>query len=213
MRPGRGTLVLGVGGLLVALSVGAVAWADNYKFRFTPADQALARSVALRRTDLATTAVWRGGPKKADLSESLTCPDYDPKRADLVVTGAADSEFRSSAADILSHVEVFQRSAMLRLDWQRSLTPMFVSCLHSENSPSSVRRIPFPHVATYAAAFRVLFDVEVTGFKQRVMSDIVLLGRGRAEIALATTANYANRLVVEADEVRLARILVARAPR
>ena len=57
----------------------------------------------------------------------------------------------------------------------------------------------------------MLFDIAGNAGKQRFTSDIVLVGRGRTEINLATTAPYASRQAVLGAEVRLARILINRA--
>jgi hypothetical protein len=44
----------------------------------------------------------------------------------------------------------------------------------------------------------------------RLLVDLALVGRGRIEVMLTTTAPYAARGPVKAAEVRLARILVGR---
>lgn len=213
---GRRRLLFVFGALVVALGLCVAAWADNYRFRFTAADQKAARSIVLRRADLGTTSVWTGGAKKPDLSAQPTCPNWHPKESDLVVTGAAESDFTTAGAKVDSEVELLQTAQMVRLDWQRSLTPAFLPCLRSQFvSPSaklvSLRRIPFPKVGTYSAAFRVVTDIVIPGAKRRVLVDVVLAGQGRAEISLATSTAFANRQVVAAAEVRLAQVLRARA--
>jgi hypothetical protein len=46
--------------------------------------------------------------------------------------------------------------------------------------------------------------------KVRILVDIALVGRGRTEIMLTTSAPYNARVPVKASEIRLARILVGR---
>ena len=82
---------------VLALAVTAGALGDSYTVRYKAADQAAARAVVPRRADLGTTAQWKGGPAKPDLS-SLTCPGYRPKQSDLIVTGAAASEWTTPAS-------------------------------------------------------------------------------------------------------------------
>jgi hypothetical protein len=108
---------------------------------------------------------------------------------------------------------------MVTLDWQRTvLAPQLLPCLRSGLGKSvgtsarvvSVRRIAFPHVATYANAIRVLVDVPTTSAKVRVFVDVVVVGRGRTEITLTTTAPLLLDASVRPAEIRLAKILVAR---
>jgi hypothetical protein len=204
------------GVLVVGLALSAAAWADNYRFRFTAADQAAARAVLLQRADLGTTVMWKGGTKKPDLSAQPTCPTYHPKESDLVVTGAAASDFSTTGLEFDSEVEVLQTAAMVRLDWQRSDTPALLPCLRSQFASStqvklvSLKRIGFPHLATYTTALRLVMDITRSGQTVRVLVDLVALGRDRTEVTLTTTAPFANRQVVAAAEVRLARILVSR---
>jgi hypothetical protein len=209
---GAATLVAGI----LALVAATVALADSYTFRYTAADQAAARAAVIRRADLGTTAPWQGGPKKADLSP-LTCPNYHPKQSDLVVTGAAAANWGSSGVEFDSQALVLRDARMVALDWRRSITPALTSCFRSKlaGDPSakliSFGRIAFAHVAAYTAAYRAILDVVDSGTTVRVMVDVVAVGRGRTEITLSTTAPYLARAAVVAAEVRLARLLVARA--
>jgi hypothetical protein len=132
------------------------------------------------------------------------------------LTGAAETEFSQGALDFDSEAQVLATARMVRLDWRRVvLAPGLLPCLRSHAAPAgtkvvSLRRIPFPHVATYTAALRFVTDVSASGSKVRVFVDIVLVGRGRTEITLRTTAPYVARAPVKAAEIRLARILVGR---
>jgi hypothetical protein len=216
VRLGRRELLFACVVVAVALVLSAAAWADNYKFRFNAADQAAARAAVLQRADLGTAVSWKGGATKPDLSAQPNCPNYHPVPSDLVVSGAAESDFSTTGLELDSEAELLQTASMVRLDWQRSLTPALLPCLRSQFARTvgaklvSLKRIAFPHVATHTAAFRILVDVAAAGSTAHVMVDVVLIGRGRTEISLRTTAPFANTQVVTAAEVRLARILVSR---
>jgi hypothetical protein len=209
--------VLGSIGLVAAAA--AVAGNGNREqLKFNTADQAAAHAAVIRRSDLGSTG-WKGGARKPDLSPGPSCPNYDPKQSDLVLTGAARTEYSKAGLDFESQTGVLQTERMVRLDWERSaLARGVLPCLSSVLKKSvgtgtkivSARKIAFPHVATYSAAFRFVIDVRSSGAAVRVMIDLVAVGRGRTEITLTTTAPYAARAVVAPAEVRLAQLLVGR---
>jgi len=108
---------------------------------------------------------------------------------------------------------------MVQLDWQRSVqTPKLVPCLRTVmqkaagagGKVASVRKVAFPHVATYTAAYRVVIDVAANGTTVPVRLDTVLLGRGRTEVTLTVTSPDAAASVVFPAEVRVARLLAGR---
>lgn len=214
---GRRVTIASVVTVMLATAAGALAGEGNKeKIRFNAADQASARAAVLRKSDLGSAQGWTGGARKPDLSGNESCPNFDPKQSDLVLTGAAETEFSQGALSLDSEAQVLATARMVRLDWRRVvLAPGLLPCLRSQAAPAgmkvaSIRRIPFPHVATYTAAIRFVTDVTASGSAVRVFVDIVLVGRGRTEITLRTTAPYAARAPVKAAEVRLARILVGR---
>jgi hypothetical protein len=110
---------------------------------------------------------------------------------------------------------------MVELDWQRTVVaPQVLPCLRevaarqaaSQNMRLvSARWFSFPRVAPRTAAFRTLLDVTSGTATVRVLVDVVVLGKGRSELTLITTAPAAARPQVQAAEVRLARLLAARA--
>ena len=203
--------------LLVVVAGAAAGSPGKQKVELNAADQAAARAVVLRRSDLRSG--WTGGRIKPDLSGGVSCPSYHPKVSDLVVTGAAASEFRATGIAFVNEVEVFRTAAMVSRDWRRSIVPAAVPCLRAKLTKGlggrakvvSFRRIPFPRVATHTAAFRGIIAVSALGQTVRVLLDVVLVGRGRTEISLDATAPAAAARVVSAAERRLARALAARA--
>jgi hypothetical protein len=217
MRSGRVLAAVTAAALAFA---GVVAAGDGkQKIRLTAADQAAARAVVLRRSDLGSSA-WQGGRTKPDLSSTMDCPDFHPKVSDLVVTGAAETEFHRSGVEFSSIVELLQTKRMVRLDWRRSVLPRAVAgCLRrtlSKGLPPSAKivsfaRAPFPHVGRGSARFHGVIRVDVLGRTARLVTDVVFVYRGRTEITLSATGPASAAGALAAAEARLARVLVSRA--
>ena len=184
---------------------------------FNAADQAAARAVVIRRADLGSG--WVGGPAKPDLSAGPSCPNYHPKVSDLVITGAAASDFRRTGADFANEVEVLRKAGMVSLDWRRSIVPEAVPCLRrtigSGLGPNakvvSFKKLPFPKLATYNALFRGVISVQAQGKTVRVLTDLVLVGRSRTELTLTVVGPASAKSAISAAERRLARVLITRA--
>ena len=193
------------------------ALAEKWQIKYNAADQSAARAAILKKTDLGATG-WTGGAAKPDFSTS-TCTTYQPRVSDLIVTGAAASQWTyAGALSFHSETWVLKTSAMVKLDWQRSVAhPSFLPCAKEEfgNETAaklvSAKRIALPALAPLARRYRFVIDFTRQGETVRLLSDVILIGKGRTEISLLTTAPYADRTPVEAAEVRLARALVARA--
>jgi hypothetical protein len=203
----------------MALALAVAALADKEQIHLTASGQAAARSAVLRKADLGSSGSWTGGSVKPDLSSSLPCSTFQPKQSDLVLNGAARTHWTQPGLSIDSEAQVLQAAHMVALDWQRTvLAPQLLPCLRSGLGKSvgtsarvvSVKRIAFPHVATYANAIRVLVDVPTTSAKVRVFVDVVVVGRGRTAITLTTTGPLLLDASVRPAEIRLAKILVAR---
>ena len=203
--------------LLVVVAGAATGDPGKQKIELNAADQAAARAVVLRRSDLG--AGWTGGRTKPDLTSTVSCPGYHPKVSDLVVTGAASSEFHRTGLVLANEVEVFRTAAMVDRDWRRSIVPAAVPCLRQMLTKGlggrativSFGRIEFPRVTAHTAAFRGIVEVSALGQTVRVLLDIVFVGKGRTEISLDATAPAAAVRAVSAAERRLARTLAARA--
>jgi hypothetical protein len=205
----------------VALGGATVVLAGDGKeqIRLNAADQVAARAVLIRRADLGSSG-WLGGRVKPDLSAGPTCPNYHPKRSDLVITGAAKAAFRRSGLEFDSAAEVLKTRRMVSLDWQRSVVaPDAVPCLRktlinglgSSAKLVSFRKLPFPRVSTYIAFFRGVIAVQAQGQTVRVLADTVVIGRSRTEITLSVAGPAAAKRAISAAERRLARVLVSRA--
>lgn len=206
--------------VLAAVLAGAAlaAGGEKVQLRFNPADQAAARRAVAQRGDLGSAA-WRGGATKPDLSPALTCANFHPKQHDLVMTGAASSKWSYSGLEIDSQSQIMKTAAMVQADWARTvLAPPAIPCLRShllEELGKGVtfvgfRRVLFPAVATMSRAYVLLVDVKTATGKVRVAVEVVVIGRGRTELTITSTApNAAQKIVAQAD-AQLARTLVAR---
>ena len=210
--------LLGAVGAALLLAGGAMA--DKEQIHLTAAGQKAARAAVLQRADLGAATGWTGGAKKPDLSPGTGCANFNPKQSDLVLIGAAETVFKHTGVEFDSEAQVLQTPAMVRLDWQRTvLSPQVLPCARSTFQKHltaserliSVRRVAFPAVSAYTHAYRVIVAVTSGSVTIRIFVDLVLIGRGSTEITLTTTAPLLAEPAVRAAEVRVARILVARA--
>lgn len=202
-----------------AAGLASAATADKEQIHLTAAGQAAARAVVLRRVDLGTAAGWTGGTKKPSDSAGPNCSGYDPKQSDLVKIGDAESEWKNGPLTLDSEAQILKTPAMVRLDWQRTvLNPHVLPCLRqvfAKELPAnakvvSVSRFALPPLAPYTRAYRLVVDVATSSVKVRMFSDIVLVGRGQTEVTLSATAPYASVQAIQAAEVRLAIVMLAR---
>jgi hypothetical protein len=220
-RSSIGAVVAAV--VVLVAPVAHAAPAESPVVRFNAKDQAAARSAVLKAGDLGSG--WKGGFEKAKVSSPTACPGlWDPKQADLVITGLAESSFsyRAGATQIASAVQLYETSAMTALDWKRTVVhPAIPRCVAKQAAADedesfrlvSFKRTPFPKLATYSARFRMVIDYTVDGGKTvRVLSDSVVFGRGRTAATLTVTAPYADRAAAHGAELRLARLMLARLP-
>jgi hypothetical protein len=187
--------------------------------RFNARDQRTARVAVLTKADLG--AAWKGGRKKPDFSPEEGCPNYQPRLWDIVITGAADSEFTHPAGlYAASGARVVRTPRMLRLDWKRSFEhPNALSCLRRVVARDirkdgfrlvSLRVLPFPRVAPYVKRIRVIQEGRRGGRRFRVLADVIVLGEGRNELTLAVGTLLSRRAGIEEVERRLARTMLAR---
>ena len=198
-----------LGAALVLVPVALAA--DMMPVRYTAADQAAAKAITLRLADLGSD--WKGGAKKPDLSND-TCPT---KRSDLVLTGAASSEFTTKGAAVSSEAWVLRTPAMVAADWQRTIaSPSYWACGRRELASTkearlvSVTKLSFPRLTRYVDRHRIVVDYGTAAAPALVAIDVISLGQGRSELMLMVTAPYAHRAAMDAAERRLAAILVSR---
>ena len=82
--------------------------------------------------------------------------------------------------------------------------------LGSNATVVSFAKLPFPHLAPYAALFRGVIRVQAQGQTVRLLSDLVLVGRNRTELTLSVVGPAQAKKQISAAEYRLARALIAR---
>jgi hypothetical protein len=203
------------GGALAASAlvlVQAAFAAETLPVKFNAADQAAAKATTLRMSDLG--AGWKGGATKPDLTPDQTCAT---KHSDLLVTGAAKSEFKTEGAFVSSESFVLGSAAMVSADWQRTIgNATLMACVRRELSKQtgakfvSFKKVAFPGLSRYAARYRAVFDYGTTGSPSLVLIDFIFLGQRRSEITLMVSTPYANRAAADGAGRRLAKILVSR---
>jgi hypothetical protein len=183
--------------------------------RLNASDQAAARAVVLKKADLRARGFWTGGNTKPDLTPNPTCPDYHPDLSQFVVTGAAASDWKTGIIEIQTQSEVLQTARMVRKEWQLQIqAPGAIACLRSITNKEfasgarlvSFTRIPFPHIATYTAAFRIV----VASSNVRAVIHVAVFGRSRTEVSLTMGGLYSARASIASETKRLARVLASR---
>lgn len=216
---GRGTLLCA--SIAAALVAAGVAWASSpskEKIAYTAAGQAKAKAEVLRQTDLGQG--WQGGSRKPDVSSALPC-SYKPKQDDLVLIGAAETDWRKPGLEIDSEAQVLRTAGMVQRDWRRTiLASQVVPCLRhgfqkslgSTGTLVSFGRTAFPHVATLTQGFRAVIKVKEGSSTVPIEINVLALGAGRNEITLTLTGLAAARQALHTGELRLARRLAGRMP-
>jgi hypothetical protein len=206
---------------VAALVVAGAVFAANpskEKIALTGAGNARAKVEVLLRSDLGKG--WSGGFKKPDLAAALPCSNYRPKQSDLVLIGAAETAWdKQAAAEIDSEAQVLRTADMVRRDWLRTvLAPQVLPCLRQGFKRSlgkaaklvSFRRVAFPRVAAYTAAFRLVANVTTPSGSVPLEVDLVAMGAGRNELTLTASGLAAAKVSLRATELRLARVLARR---
>jgi hypothetical protein len=210
-----------LGAAALALATAALATAGDGKeqIKFNRADQAAARAVVMRSADLGSSG-WEGGAVKPDLTSTLNCPNFHPKVSDLVITGAAEANFRRDGFVFGNLVVVLQTRRMVALDWRRSfLTPGAIACLRRTMSSAlgsnaklvSFAKMPFPRLTSRTAVYRAVISVQASGRSVKVLTDIGFVAKIRTEITLNVAAPASAGSAISVAERRLLRVLVSRA--
>jgi hypothetical protein len=179
----------------------------------------VAKRIVLKSADLG--GAWAGGYVKPDLNDALVCANYHPKQSDLVVTGAAESKFSVSGAQLDSVAQVFRSPAMVETDWKRSvLNPQLPSCLRTTLAGNlsatqklvSLGRLAFPEGnGIHGREYRLVIEETANGTVARGILDLIVFSRGRSELSLTTIGSYADRANISKVERVLAGVMLTRA--
>ena len=197
---------------LVASSV-AFAGGGEPKKRINPADQARARAMLLRTTDLPGFKAERS-TSGGDIA--FDCAALD--ESDLTITGLADSpEFSAGLVFASSEAQVYESVADGATAWRRDTSAAGTRCLRStlrrefakeELTLRSFRRFAFPQVSQRAAAYRLALVGRAQGTSVQVFFDVVVLLQSRAEVFFSVGS--ALTPPGKSVDIRLARVLAAR---
>jgi hypothetical protein len=208
MSPVRAVLLACLVGM--AITGGALANHQDPQKRVTPADQARAKAMLLRKADFPAT--FRALPPSPDTH--VTCKALD--ESDLTLSGDATSGFAGGTVLFLSTAQVYATQTDSRMSWRRFTSAPGVRCLREtfrrEAARSGVvlrsfRRTSFPRLAEQSDAFRMV----ATRQGVRAVADIVILRQGRGQAAVLITS--VRQPLPKAEEVRLARVVAGRMAR
>jgi hypothetical protein len=201
--------------LLLLLAGSTVAFAHHLdpKKQIRPADQAKARAMLVRKSDLGPGVT----PQPTNTPDThLTCEGLD--ESDLTVTGEAESPtWAHGVGFVASAVNVYATVADANASWARGTRGAGTRCLRDQLADEfatqgvaleSLRKVAFPRLAERTVAYRVTLSGTVQGTTVRVVIDLVILKHSRAQAALYFGSAFAP--AAKADEVALARITARR---
>jgi hypothetical protein len=208
-----------VASALLALLLVPAALADSPVVKINSGDQAWATQALLRLNDFGLG--WRGGTVRSSKPSGPSCPGFDPKSSDLVVTGHANASFQNARAGVQVSLDsqVLESADAVRSDFARTILPPLAGCLAYQlrQGPNiaavTVEPLDFPKIGAVSAAYRATITVRLKGRTAKVLSDFLFVGNGRLEYSLNVVApiRYGPQLVpFEAD---MARMLVRRGAR
>lgn len=169
-------------GLLATVSGSALALRGDPQKRMIRADQARARAMLLRRSDLGASFK----PKPPNKGSGTYCPSDD--ESDLTLTGGADSPEWTHSQPVFwvsSGSRVYESVADARRSWKRLTRQATQRCLadsfHRNLSATiSFHRRSFPRVAQQTFEYRLSDLVRVQGGEIGIYIDLVLLRESRA---------------------------------
>lgn len=196
--------------LVSLLSAGtALAARGDPEKKITPADQARARAMLLRKSDFGP--VFRAS-KAVDTESDFYCPALD--ESDLTLTGEAQSQtFAGGVEAYTSASQVYETKADSSASWGRGTSAAGEQCARREFSRLLARqatrlesfgRVPFPRLAEKSVAYRLVISSQGI----RAFLDVVALKQGRAQVSVLLTSGLTP--VPKTEQVRLARLVAGR---
>jgi hypothetical protein len=207
--------------LLVALAGAAAALAGrgDPKKAITKVDQARAKAMLVRRSDLAPG--FKASPQGKD--SNAYCAALD--ESDLTVTGDAESPDYTLQApgrliSITSQAQLYRTSKQALASWRRGTSAAGERCAAKELTRAigssggkfrSLRRMTFSKVAPLTVAYRVTAQVTSGLTTVPVYVDVVVLQRGRAQAAFFVFSLGAP--LVQSETIAFAKLTAARMAR
>ncbi|HXH97598.1 MAG TPA: hypothetical protein VNH40_10360, partial [Gaiellaceae bacterium] len=191
-------IVTAVGLVLATLVFAATASARDPKDprqRHTAAATQLARSIALKRSDLATG--WKAAPKDNSNASCSAAPD----ESNLVQTARIDQSFvrTDGVATVGSEIDIFSTTAQAKRDWQLSTLTVVGKCLlesarrqlakqHVTVTIGSADSLTTPKLGERSLHYRLVFLLsrERAGKREVLpyVTELIGLGIGRTSVVL-----------------------------
>jgi hypothetical protein len=216
----RALLVSGLAVLALVLVSAAAADPLDPKQKLTPADQARAKAALLRQNDLGTG--WTGGASATPSSlKAPVCPSLRPNYSKLTLTGHAESLFSNGngGIQVVADVEVWKTLAQAKQHMNALLQPKLGACIRYALLKSvggtnvtilGAQRQPTPKLGDSSAHYRVPLGVKSGNQTVSVLSDVLMVRKGRTEIYLNVVAPADNEDQLTGFVHRLARATLAR---
>src|SRR5688500_2616166 len=166
--------------LALVASGAALAGRGDPKENFNPADQARAKAMLVRVSDLPGSR----GTKSSQTDDDFYCEALDESA--LTLTGEAQSPDIARGLFFVSALsQIYQTRRDADIAWRQGLSSAGISCLREGfrrevTSPNSkfvsFRKIPFPRLAERTGAFRIVATTQGVPFT----IDVVVLMQSRA---------------------------------
>lgn len=195
--------------LALVLSGAGLGARGDPKKRITPADQARAKAMLLRKSDF--SLAFRAEP--ASTGADFYCAALD--ESDLTVTGqAASPSFFGGVEFVASTAYVYASRANANASWRRGTSAAGQKCLRrglqneirgTSGRLVSFRKLPFPAFAQRSVLYRVVAEQQGG---VRVYLDLVALQHSRAQVAVVYGSGLSPPPA--AEERRVAKVTAAR---
>lgn len=209
LRPVRRLLALA---LLASLVTGAALAARGDPLRrISPADEARAKAMLVRQSDLPGS---RAGAPSPDID--FYCPGLDA--SDLTLTGdAVGRRFAVGLMIVASASDVYESRADAAAAWRRATSAAGIQCAKSLLRRQlaqqgarlvSLRAIPFPRVSDQTIAYRATMTATTPQGEVTAYVDVIALMRSRAHATI--TVGSALTTPPRSEELHLARTVAKR---
>ena len=198
--------------LTLAVSGSALAARGDPQEKLTPADQARARAMLLRKADL---GLGFGATPTGEPSFS-SCAALD--ESDLTVSGKAQTPtFTGGLVTVSTIAALYVSRRDANLSWKRGTSAAGEKCLRQTSGREfakggfrlvSFRKTPFPKLAQKTIAFRLVLAGPSQAGSIRVYIDFVVLQQSRAQAAVFFGS--AIDPLERPERLRLARLVATR---
>lgn len=175
--------------LVVGTGTALGARGDPQK-ELTPADNARARSMLLKKSDLAPG--FKGNPASSADDPDFYCKALD--ESDLTLTGDAESpNFERGLVYVASTAQVYKTVADASASWRRGTSTAGERCARDILRRGfatqgirleSFRRVSFPKIADRTAAWRIDLSAKSQGMTVPLAMDLVALMHARAHVTV-----------------------------